>query len=121
METVTKFKNGALDTLAAGDRICWHAGAGCSAWGTVLSVRELHYVAGVNGPVFTGITVIIDSPHYPAFDKWGWPISEPRTVTRRFDRMRSYEVEYAYTPSQVNDQAKADADALDRWETDGGA
>ena len=87
METVTKFKNGALDTLAVGDRICWHAGAGCSAWGTVLSVKELHYVAGVNGPVFTGITVILDSPHYPTFDKCrNWYIRAILAGARRYRR-----------------------------------
>jgi len=98
VETVVTHKSGALDTLAEGDRICWHAGAGYSAWGTVTGVRELHYVAGVNGPVFHGITVEVDVKHFPTFDKWGWPVSEPRTVTRRFDRWGS-DVEWAYTPS----------------------
>ena len=98
METVTRHKKGELlATLAAGDRMCWHAGAGHSAWGTVTSIKELHYVAGVNGPVFHGVTVVLDVPHYPTFDKWGWPIDEPRTVTRRFDRWGS-DIEWAYTP-----------------------
>ena len=98
METVVTHKKGALDTLAEGDRMCWHAGAGYSAWGTVTGIRELHYAAGVNGPVFTGITVEVDVKHYPTFDKWGWPADEPRTVTRRFHRWGS-DIEWAYTPS----------------------
>ena len=89
-------KNGALDTLAAGDRICWGVDTR-GAWGTVTEVKELHYVAGVNGPVFHGITVVMDVPHFPVFDKWGWPQTEPRTVTRRFERWGS-EIEYAYSP-----------------------
>jgi hypothetical protein len=97
-ETVKTFKAGAtLADLTTGDRICWHAGAACSAWGTVTGVKELHYVEGVNGPVFHGITVTVDVPHFPTFDKWGWPVSEPRHVTRRFDRWGS-DIEWAYTP-----------------------
>ncbi len=58
-------------------------------------------MAGVNGPVFHGITVTVDVPHFPTFDKWGWPVDEPRTVTRRFDRWGS-DVEYAYTPGETS-------------------
>ena len=98
-ETVGTFKMGeTLHALTTGDRVCWHAGAGYSACGTVTAVKELHYVAGVNGPVFTGITVVLDVPHFPTFDKWGWPADEPRTHTRRFDRWGS-DIEWAYTPA----------------------
>jgi hypothetical protein len=91
-------KREALDTLAPGDRMCWHAGAGYSAWGTVTSIKELHYVDGWNGPVFTGVTVVLDCAHYPTFDSWGWPKDEPRIVTRRFNRFGS-DVQDAYTPA----------------------
>jgi hypothetical protein len=57
-------------------------------------------VAGVNGPVFHGITVIVDVPHYPTWDEWGWPADEPRAVTKRFHRWGS-DIEYAYTPATV--------------------
>ena len=85
--------------LAAGDRVCWHATPDKrGAWGTVTGVNEVHSVPGVNGPVFTGITVTLECAHYPTFDGSGWPADERRTVTRRFNQLTAYEVEYAYTP-----------------------
>lgn len=93
-------KGDKLRTLTAGDRVCWHADIQ-SAWGTVTSVKEIHTVQGVNGPVFTGITVILDCPHFPTYDKYGYPVDEPRTVTRRFNKLTDYEIEYAYTPRET--------------------
>lgn len=86
-----------IPELAAGDRVCWHNGAGFTT-GTVTAVSEIHTVPGVNGPVFTGITVHVDVAHYPTWDDHGWPVDEPRMVAKRFNTLSAYELEWAYTP-----------------------
>ena len=90
-------KRGALHTLTRGDRLCWPSVGGCSATGTVTSVGKVHWTEGVNGPVFSGITVTLRVPCCPAFDGRGWPVSEPRTVTMTF--RFSTDLEWAYTPA----------------------
>jgi hypothetical protein len=90
-------KRGALHTLTRGDRLCWPSVGGCSAVGTVTSVGKVHWTEGVNGPVFSGITVTLRVPRCPAFDGWGWPVSEPRTLTKTF--RFSADLEWAYTPA----------------------
>jgi hypothetical protein len=93
-------KRNALDTLTPGDRVCWNTGPGrgYDAWGTITGVDEIHTVPGVNGPVFTGITVTVEVPNFPTWDSCGWPKSEPRTVKTRFDKYTSAKPEWAYTP-----------------------
>lgn len=89
-------KSHALHTLARGDRVCWPSPGGRGAWGTVTEVNEVHWADGAAGPFFTGITVTLRVPHCPAWDEFGWPVSEPRTLVKTF--RSPADVEYAYTP-----------------------
>jgi hypothetical protein len=91
-----KHKENALQTLTRGDRVCWPAGAGRSAYGTVTAVDGIDWHPGVNGPVFRGIAVTLRVPHCPAWDSHGWPVDEPATVHKSF--RFSSDVEHAYTP-----------------------
>jgi hypothetical protein len=102
-------KRNALEALAPGDRVCWSAGAGRSAWGTVTEVGEVRTRPGVNGPVFDGVTVTVDVPHYPTYDECGWPVSKPLTVTETFQH--ASDVEHAYTPPSEPPAAEREPEA----------